>query len=252
MNSILQDPESVAAGLRTISMRLTGTTAKELEAMGEDTVGLVETTSKLKEQIQSLTAVNGKMGVSITQANGKYKSPYKILSEIADRWEEIGQADLADGNNRQNALLEMIAGKNRASIAASILQNPELLKQAFTEVQNSAGSAEKELSKYRDSIEGKLNSLTNTWQEFWANSISSDIVKGTLDLAEHLVEIGDAAGGLIPIVTGLGAAFASLKGIGRWLSSLFVVTKCRLLTAGRPANTTGNRRVSSLSVQAAG
>lgn len=109
-NSILQSPDEVASALRTISMRITGTSAKELEAMGEDTEGLIETTSKLQDTVKSLTAVNGKMGVSITNANGSYKSTYEILQEIADVWKEIQAADALDGKNRANALLETLAG----------------------------------------------------------------------------------------------------------------------------------------------
>lgn len=232
-NSILQDPDSVAAGLRTISMRITGTTAEELEAIGEDSEGLIETTSKLKSEIESLTSVNGKMGVSITDANGKYKNTYQILSEIADRWEEIGKQDAFDGKNRQNAILEDLAGKNRSSILASILQNPELLKKVYAEVQDSAGSAEQELAKYLDSVEGKLNSLTNTWQEFWSKSINSEAIKSVLDLSKGFMELANSAGGLVPIAKNLIIAFASFKGLGKRISCsyLYYNTKCRVLTA---------------------
>lgn len=214
MNSILQDPDSVAAALRTVSMRLTGTSAKELEDMGEDTEGLIETTSKLKDTIQSLTAVNGKMGVSITKANGSYKSTYEILQEIADIWQEIQAADAVDGKNRANALLETIAGKNRASVVASILDDAELLEEVYTQVQESSGSAEQELSKYLDSIEGKTNSLTNSWQEFWSKSFDTETIKTVLDLLNGVVQALTDMGGLVPILGTVGSAIAAAKGFG--------------------------------------
>ena len=57
--------------------------------MGEDTEGLVETTSKLNSNIKSLTAVNGKAGVSILDMNGNYRDTYDILKDISQVWEDV-------------------------------------------------------------------------------------------------------------------------------------------------------------------
>lgn len=76
------------------------------------------------------------------------------LSQI---WDEIRQADLKTGDNRQNLLLESIAGKNRASIASSILQNPDVLQSVYEDSSTkAAGSALEENQKYLDSISGQI------------------------------------------------------------------------------------------------
>lgn len=214
-NSILQDPDSVASGLRTISMRLTGTTASELTAIGEDTEGLIETTSKLRDTIRSLTAVNGKMGVSITDSVGKYKSTFEILSEIADRWEDIAKQDAIDGKNRQNAIMESVAGKNRAAIFAAIMQSPELLKQAYEEVQDASGSAQKELDTYLESTEAHLKKLTNSVQEMWDTTLNSDFLNFFIDLGTIITNLTTKAGGLIPVASAFVGLIGSLaKNVG--------------------------------------
>lgn len=214
-NSILQDPDSVASGLRTISMRLTGTTASELTAIGEDTEGLIETTSKLRDTIRSLTAVNGKMGVSITDSVGKYKSTFEILSEIADRWEDIAKQDAIDGKNRQNAIMESVAGKNRAAIFAAIMQSPELLKQAYEEVQDASGSAQKELDTYLESTEAHLKKLTNSVQEMWDTTLNSDFLNFFIDLGTIVTNLTTKAGGLIPVASAFVGIIGSLaKNVG--------------------------------------
>ncbi len=109
-NSIVQNMDSVAAGIRTVSMRITGTTASELESLGEDAEGLVETTSKLNDLVKSLTAVNGKKGISLLDDNGSYRSTYEILLDIGKRYDEIVAADQRDGQARMNALVEALAG----------------------------------------------------------------------------------------------------------------------------------------------
>ena len=58
--------------------------------------------------------------------------------------------------------------KNRANVAASILQNNQLLESVYESSANDyKDSAEEELSKYLDSIEGKNFALLcrNTYKE---------------------------------------------------------------------------------------
>ena len=113
-NTVVQDPAKVGAGLRTISLRLTGTEAarKELEELGEDVSDFqVTTTSKLNQQIMDLTRTQDGLSVSLLDMNGNYRSTYEILLDIAKVWDKIAEEDLATGENRQNALLEMMAGR---------------------------------------------------------------------------------------------------------------------------------------------
>ena len=109
-NRVVQDPNSVGSALRTISLRLRGTSVKELEEAGEDTTGAITSQSKLRGKIKSLS------GVDILTDTGAYKSTYDILLEISKVWKDISDID-------QAALLEILAGKNRANTAAAILSN---------------------------------------------------------------------------------------------------------------------------------
>lgn len=108
-NSSIQDVNQAARAARTVSMRLHGATVSDLEEAGEDTTGLIETVPKLEKTVKDLTAVHGKAGISITDSTGRIKDDYENILEIAQRWEEIGQADIEDGMNRQSALLEALA-----------------------------------------------------------------------------------------------------------------------------------------------
>lgn len=215
-NAIAQDPESVGAGLRTIALRLTGTeeSKEALEELGEEADDVITTTSKLRDTIMSATKVssNGFKGFDIFDENGNYKSTYEILQGIADVYQEIVETDKKTGSNNVNLLLETLAGKNRSNIAASILQNPEMLRNVFKDSQNSAGSADEELSKYTDSIEGRINKLTNRIQEFWSTAIDSDAVKLVVDVLTGLVQIGttliDTFGSIPIAITGVVAAIS--------------------------------------------
>lgn len=191
-NAITQDPSKVGAGLRTISLRLVGTeeAKEELSDLGEETDGMITTVSKLRNTIQSATSAATKdgKGFDIFDSNGNYKSTYEIMQGLADLYDEIVKKDKELGTNNLNLLLETIAGKNRSNIAASILQNGDMLRSVYEDAQNSEGSAEKELNSYLDSVDGKFQQLQNRTQEFWYNVIDTATVKSVLDFTTDLTE----------------------------------------------------------------
>lgn len=220
-NAITQDPSKVGAGLRTISLRLVGTeeAKQELSDLGEETDGMITTVSKLRDTIMDATkaASSDGKGFDILDSNGNYKSTYEIMQGLADLYDNIVKKDKELGTNNLDLLLETIAGKNRANIAASILQNGDMLRSVYEDAQNSEGSAEKELNSYLDSIDGKMAQLENRAQEFWFKVIDSETIKNGIDLLSTLLkgatDFVDTVGLLPTILTGVAAAF-SFKNVG--------------------------------------
>lgn len=220
-NAITQDPSKVGAGLRTISLRLVGTeeAKQELSDLGEETDGMITTVSKLRDTIMDATkaASSDGKGFDILDSNGNYKSTYEIMQGLADLYDDIVKKDKELGTNNLNLLLETIAGKNRSNIAASILQNGDMLRSVYEDAQNSEGSAQKELNSYLDSIDGKMAQLENRAQEFWFKVIDSETIKNGIDLLSTLIkgttDFVDTVGLLPTILTGIGAAL-SFKNVG--------------------------------------
>lgn len=220
-NAITQDPSKVGEGLRTISLRLVGTeeAKQELSDLGEETDGMITTVSKLRDTIMDATkaASSDGKGFDILDSNGNYKSTYEIMQGLADLYDNIVKKDKELGTNNLNLLLETIAGKNRANIAASILQNGDMLRSVYEDAQNSEGSAEKELNSYLDSIDGKMAQLENRAQEFWFKVIDSETIKNGIDLLSTLLkgatDFVDTVGLLPTILTGVAAAL-SFKNVG--------------------------------------
>lgn len=215
LNSVVQNPESVGAGLRTIGLRLRATDAKTLQEAGEDTDGVVSSVPQLRQLIRDLTKVssNDFKGLDILKDDGSFKSTYDILLSLSKIWDEIGNSD--QGDLKQASILEKIAGKNRANIASSILQKPEMLEKVYNETQNSEGSALRENETQLDSIQGKVDQLTASFQEMWNTSISSDFIKGLVDAGTQITNLVTKAGLLRTAFIGaLGVAGAKGK-LGR-------------------------------------
>ena len=187
---------------------------QELADLGEETDDMITTVSKLRDTIMDATkaaSTDGK-GFDILDDNGNYKSSYEIMQGLADLYDDIVKKDKELGTNNLNLLLETIAGKNRSNIAASILQNGDMLRSVYEDAQNSEGSALNELNSYLDSVDGKLQQLTNRAQEFWFKVIDSEAIKNGIDLLSSLTkgatDFVDTVGVLPTILTGIGTALS--------------------------------------------
>lgn len=215
-NATIQDADSVSAGIRTISLRLVGSSEAEnqLEALGEEVDAFVAQTESKKQQIiKDYTAVasNNYKGFDILDENGNYKNTYEILLGIAKVYKEIQEQDKKLGTNNAVALVEELAGKNRSNIASAILQDPEQLEAVKKSSEEAFGSAEEELNKYLDSIEGKTQQFTNQWQELAATLGDTDMIKNAISAATSFLSV---ITNLIKNVGGLSAALGVLGGIG--------------------------------------
>lgn len=230
-NTVVQDPSKVGAGLRTIALRLTGTEAakEELAALGEDVEDfVVTTTSMMDQQIRDLTKTQGNFGISLLDMNGNYRSTYDILLDIAKVWGKIAEEDLVTGQNRQNALLEMMAGKNRSNILASVLQSPEILEEAYAYALDSEGSAMRENEAYLQSIEAHLAQLKNAWDSLWINENNREVITFFLDLAKGILKAVDSFGVLNTLLfggSGIFAAIKSIQGDGKWGFKIVLISQ---------------------------
>lgn len=198
-NKVLQDPNSVGAALRTISLRIRGTSVKVLEEMGEETDGVIESVSKLQAKVKGLS------GVDILTDTGAYKDTYTVIKEIAQVWDQMNDINRA-------ALLELLAGKNRSNAMAALLTNIEDLESAYEDAMAAQGSAEAENEKYMNSIQGRIDQFTNALQTMWKNAIDSNFVKFIVSVGTGLVKVVNWLG-MIPTILGtIAGAMSAIKG----------------------------------------
>ena len=217
MNEVLQDPALAGTTLKMLSLRIRGAKT-EIEAEGESIDGMAESTSKLREQIKALTNISGTGGFDIMTDDGDaFKSTYEIMLGISKVWK-----DMSDVN--QAALLELIAGKNRAQGAAALLDNMATAEEALETAQSSAGSALKENEKYLESINGKISILKANFQNMWDNAVNSEVIGVFIDLGSAILKVVDNVG-LLETVLGSFIAIASAKGAGG--ANLTVVPKLK-------------------------
>ena len=193
---IAQD-RSVGNGFKTVALRLRG--------INEETQELDDSLKTIKGDLYDLT------GVSIMEDADTYKSTYQILKEMSEVWDSLT-------DKTQAKALELMFGKLRANIGASVLKNFSAAEKAMNDMANSAGNAEAEMSVAMDSIDYKLNKVKETGTGIAQNLFSREDMKSVLDV------IGSLGNGLDKLTEklglfktiGLGAGlFAGFKNVGR-------------------------------------
>jgi len=174
-NEILQDMSKSSTGLITISQRLRG--VKEGFDEAEKSVEII---AKMQGALASI-------GVDNVDSNGELRSTYDILLDISKVWPTLTSM-------QQQNISTLAAGTHQVKVFNSMMMNSAVITEAVAVGMNSEGSAMRANQILMDSIQGKTRQLTESFQTLWMNTISSDTIKGLVDLTNGFVKLVDVIG----------------------------------------------------------
>ena len=131
----------------------------------------------------------------------------KATGEVIDPMEAIGglAQSMKDGLLTEQKLMEMVSdigGKLRTSHLLALIQNWDMYQSMLKDYANAVGSADEEISNAMDSWTRKTNILKNEWTEFIQSMVSTDAVKGGLDVLIGAVELLNTDLGHFAVVSG--------------------------------------------------
>ena len=174
---ITRNAEKSGNAWRVASMRIRG--------YDEETEELSEDLKNITGEIADLTKVAGNnfKGVSIFTDDTKetYRSTYQIMNDIANIWNEISDKNQAE-------LLEKLGGKMNSQVIGSALINWDNARKAMRTMEESYGSSQKEMEKYYNSLEYKINNFKETITEIAQSTITRDFLKGIVDDSTKMLE----------------------------------------------------------------
>lgn len=114
--------------------------------------------------------------------------------------------------------------KRNANGIAAVFQNWQQVESAMKSATTAQGTAAEENEKYMNSMQGKINALTTSWQALSNTLLSSDYLKVLIDSGNTILTILDKVtntlGTLPTLITAVTAAL-SFKNIGR--TKMFVL-----------------------------
>lgn len=211
-NEVVQDPSRVGNMWKTVGMRIRGS-KQELEEVGEDTEGMVESTAQLRDLVKGLTGFD----IMADQAGTQFKDVYDIVVGIGEKWKNLTDVE-------QAGLLETLAGKHQGNALAAALNNIETIKAAYkTAEYDSEGSAEREMSHWNKGIEASISHFKAQFQELSTTTLSSDLFKGVVDggtgALNIITQLVDKVGILPTLLGGL----LTKTGLGKRNAALYKV-----------------------------
>lgn len=200
-NSVIQNPDKVGNMWKVVSARIRGAKTELLE-MGEETEGMVESTSKLRDLVKGIT------GFDIMEDENTFKDIYEIVLGIGKAWNDVNDIDRA-------ALLEALAGKQQSNSLAAALSNTEILEKSYKEAMQSAGSAMREQEKYQESIQYSIDRAKASLEELSNTTINSESLKDFIDFGNGVIQVLNQMIEKFGLMPGVVAAATAFLGRGK-------------------------------------
>lgn len=179
--------------------------SQRLRGIGEDGEAIDGLAPKLQEAFKEYA------GIDIQDQNGELRSTYDILSELAAVFPSLTSKE-------RQYLGELAAGNRQVKVLNSIVSNWKDVEQAVGAATDSTGSAAEENAAFMDSIQGRLNELTSTFQEFSAGVVNDEFIKNTINAGIAVLDLVDRFGLLkdaLIIVSGVLLAKYGSKALSR-------------------------------------
>lgn len=192
---ITRNAETTGTAFRTISMRIRG-----YDEETEEYIGNIEELSGKIADLTKTAKTPGGLSLFTDASKTEYKSTYQILKEISEIYKDLSDAD-------QATLLETLAGKRGGQVLAGILSNFSEVERAMKNMEESAGSADAEMSIIEESITFKINKLKETWVGVLQELIDNGMLGKLFD---NLVKISEVLGTIITEIGPLGVSIAAI------------------------------------------
>lgn len=222
-------PETSGTALKTIVARFT-----EIDKLTEDQAELLDSDFNFNNIEKALKMV----GIASKDSAGQLRSFSDIINELGEKWDTLD-------TNTQHYIATQAAGSRQQSRFLALMSDWSRTQELMSVAEQSAGTGARQLALSMDSIETKLNKLKATWQEFYTKFLSSDMVKGILDLANDLLStltsvIGllDNAGSLVQTLAVILAVVGvkQIISVGQSYGKVFMEAFTKAYTAGRAKN----------------
>ena len=206
IQEVLQNAEKSGTALRSVALRI--------RSFDESTEEYSKDLANITGELIDLTkTAEHAQGISIFKEGSttEFKDLTDYFGEIADIWDEMSQ-------KQQNDFLLKAFGRTQAQAGAALIQNYKGVTKALDEMEQSAGSSDKEMETIEQSLEYRINALKETWvgtiQQMVDRGDLGTIVDGLTKLSEGIGFVTGNLGLLKTAALGITGVLA-FKNIGK-------------------------------------
>lgn len=189
------------------------TTRESAETAGTAMKTVIARFQELKKDPSLIGEVDGEMvdankietalksiGVALRGTNGQFRDLDDVFLDIAKKWNGL---DI----NTQRYIATIAAGSRQQSRFIAMMSNYDRTMELVAAATNSAGASQKQFEKTTDSLESKLNRLSNAWDAFTMGLANNELIKLGVDLLTGLLNTINTITGVLP---GAGEGIAKL------------------------------------------
>lgn len=185
-NSILQRVNNIAAG-------------KDIDDFGES--------------LNNVDTVLKKVGINLRDEEGQIRNVGEVLDEVAASWNTYTR-------NQQAQISTAVAGTRQANFFRAAMADWNEVLEGTEIAMNASGSASERMSIAAESLQGKLNSLRDSWDEFVMGLGSSEIIKTVVDILSGLLNVLDFLLNDIPLLSNAIKTLLVAQGVNVLLGAL--------------------------------
>lgn len=161
------------------------------------------------EDLSNVETVLRGVGISLRDTQDEFREFDEVLDETAGRWNSFSGV-------QQRAVAQAFAGTNHMNEFMVLMQQWENVEKYITEADNASGQSMEKYEAYTDSLAGKIEGFTNSFQAMSSSILNSDVfgilIDGASGFLNVLTQIISVGGGL-PVVLGAIGGTALFKNL---------------------------------------
>ena len=165
-------PENLGTALKTIIARF-----QEMKSNPTEILSLDGEEASLNKVDKALATI----GISLKDASGQFRDLDKVIFELADKWDGLDR-------NTQRWIANTVAGSRQQSRFLALMSDSERLHELYNAAINSEDASLVQYAKTLDSIDGKMNQLSTSFQQFYMSIMNGETIKGILDILIQFVD----------------------------------------------------------------
>ena len=163
------------------------------------------------EDLSNVETVLKGVEISLRDSSDEFREFDDVLDDTAERWDSFSVV-------QQRAVAQAFAGTNHMNDFMVLMQQWDNVEKYIGVANNASGESIEKYNAYTESLQGKLEGLKNSFQDFSNTAVGSDMFKGAIEGATGFVNaitgIVDHIGLLNTAMIGLGI-FQGKTGSGK-------------------------------------
>ena len=190
-----ESPENLGTALKTVIGRFA--------EMKKATSDLVKTEDGEVISVNRVDSALKSVGIQLKNSSGEFRNLDDVFLELSQRWDTLDVMS-------QRYIATQAAGSRQQSRFIAMMENYTRTQELLSYAYDSSGAAAEQFNKTMDSLEAKMNQLSNSWNTYTTTIANADIIKITVDALNLLLT---AVNTMIQILPG------ATKGIGSLLTA---------------------------------